>query len=201
MLCPHAHTSNCMPVKQGWQVLHVSQSCLLWTMFEWCRFANQSQPITCTKHAGTEQKSHCVPRKKRPCTAIPYVYVGLCKQDRAQPRRIRILQVSASQHSRSLVPITAIMFKSSWNLDSLLRSGKPRYDQAVRKMTSWCLCYLWTGLRTETVKKQGQYTQKSSPSHPPQHHYCKPSTPCEPCQHEQHQPNDQQQQASYGNQA
>jgi len=28
-------------------------------------------------------------------------------------RRRRILQVSASQHSRSLVPIMAIMFKSS----------------------------------------------------------------------------------------
>ncbi|DBB01266.1 TPA: Mcm2-7 hexameric complex component [Trebouxia sp. C0006] len=50
------------------------------------------------------------------------------------------------------------------------------------------------GSHTEIVKKQGQHTQKPSASHPPQHHYCKPSTPCEPCQHEQHQPNDQQQQ-------
>ncbi|DBB11448.1 TPA: hypothetical protein ACH3X3_006857 [Trebouxia sp. C0006] len=37
-----------------------------------------------------------------------------------------------------------------------------------------------TGLHTETVKKQGQYTRKPSASHPPQHHCCKPSRPCEP---------------------
>ncbi|DBB05571.1 TPA: hypothetical protein ACH3X1_012515 [Trebouxia sp. C0004] len=30
------------------------------------------------------------------------------------------------------------------------------------------------------LQTQGQYTRKSSASHPPQHHYCKPSTPCEP---------------------
>ena len=45
--------------------------------------------------------------------------------------RKRILQISASQHSRSLVPIMAIMSKVSRNLDSLLRSGKPGCDQLV----------------------------------------------------------------------
>ena len=86
-------------------------------------------------------------------TVTPYIQT---------PSRDGILQASASQQGRSLVPIMAIMFKSSWNPNSLLRSGKVPYDQAVRKMTSWCQCCPWTCLHTETetAKEQGQYIQK-----------------------------------------
>ena len=42
-----------------------------------------------------------------------------------------------------------------------------------QKLTSWYQCCLGKDLHTETVKKQGQHTHKSSISHPQEHHYCK----------------------------
>jgi len=79
-------------------------------------------------------------------TVVPTVTqtVDLRSSDRSRHPQIGILQVSASQHSRSLVPIMAIMFKSSYegplsslhHLTSTVKLGFEVYKQ-THTLQAW----------------------------------------------------------------